>query len=134
MDPIMLKGLEEAIRTAAAQGRGYESILVIIAFVAMAVSFGWVFRNNAQEGSKRIDKILADAADREKRMGDRINILEDIQRQDSQTLAKDCRDALAENAAAIDKLNTTLERSPCLWSAEKRNRWMGGEGVAPSER
>lgn len=63
---------------------------------------------------------MSDTVKREERMANRIDKLEDFQRNELLSMVGKCQIALDDNSAAMRELTVTLRGRPCLLTAEKQ--------------
>jgi len=63
---------------------------------------------------------MVQSNEREKRMNERIDKLEDFQTNELKLLTVQCKEALDRNSHAVDGFTEALHKNPCLWSAERQ--------------
>jgi len=101
-----IPGLDETAKTAVQQA-GWLAGLVVVLVAVMVTGSAWYVRTTTTQAAKREEATTA-----------RLTILETTDRTESRDLAIACQVALKGNTTALERLNETLDKRPCLLPAE----------------
>jgi hypothetical protein len=128
-ETLISQAVEEAVSRAVATGR-WESLGFLVLVLIGAGVLSWLIKLWITQASERENRVLEQAIDREQRLGERIDKLEDYNRDTLQGLVRECTQALLQNAVSqaestrilaglMDQLNTTRV---CFASGEKQTQ------------
>ena len=117
-----MPGTDEALK--AAGQRGYEAILMAIVLIACISLVGLLIRWFVNS----MDKRLAESADREKRLADRVTELEKFIEQTLVKMIENVSVLMQKNTEASSRLADMLDTKPCL--LERSNQELFIEKVA----
>jgi hypothetical protein len=128
-ETLISQAVEEAVSRAVATGR-WESLGFLVLVLIGAGVLSWLIKLWITQASERENRVLEQAIDREQRLGERIDKLEDYNRDTLQGLVRECTQALLQNAVSqaestrilaglMEQLNTTRI---CFASGEKQTQ------------
>jgi len=126
-EALIIKTVEETMQRAIATGR-WESLGFLVLVLIGAGVLSWLIKLWITQASQREDKVLEQAVEREQRLGERIDKLEDYNRDTLQGLVKECTQALLQHSISqaestrilsglMEQLNTTRI---CFASGERQ--------------
>jgi hypothetical protein len=128
-EALIIKTVEETMQRAIATGR-WESLGFLVLVLIGAGVLSWLIKLWITQASQREDKVLEQAVEREQRLGERIDKLEDYNRDTLQQLVRECTQALLQHSISqaestrilsglMEQLNTTRI---CFASGERQSQ------------
>lgn len=98
---------------------GWEAGLLAIVMVSAMGALSWVVKSWMNQAAARENSMRIEGGEREKRLGTRVDELENYIRVDLKEVAIQSREALERNTAAVTGLMTALQDRPCLLETEE---------------